>query len=518
MRVLHVAAECFPLAKSGGLADVTAALSSALRASGIDARLLLPGYPQAIARALDPRVVARLDGLLDCGEVRLLEAWAPDGDVPLWLLDCPRLYARDGGLYQDGEGREWPDNARRFALLGHAAAMLATGTAGIGWRPDVVHGHDWHAGLAPLLLSLGARPRPATVLTIHNLAYQGLFPAAAFGELGLPHDPGLFAQMEFYGSLSFLKAGIGSADALTTVSPTYAREIVTPEYGSGLDGLLRARADRLVGIMNGVDYRVWDPGTDPYLPRNFSAHHISGKRACKEAIQAELGLEAAADVPLVAFVSRLAHQKMPDIVLEAMPALLDLGIQFALVAEGDRGYEAQFRALAAENPGRVAARLGYEEPLAHRLIAGADILLHPARFEPCGLAPIYAMRYGAIPIVRRSGGMCDSVVDALATESHHELATGFAFTEPTADALIACVAQALPCYRQPILWRKMQLRAMRRDFGWEEPARAYGKLYGRLAPSAGSRGVADDDAGAAIGAWPREARGAVRMKEGAHDA
>jgi starch synthase len=480
MRALHVASELFPLAKTGGLADVTGALVPALNDLDLDARLLLPGYPQAIEHSISPHEVARLDGLLDCGKVRLLAARAPDTGSPIWLADCPRLYRRAGGIYQNEAGEEWSDNALRFALLNHVAAAIAVGAAGVRWQPDIVHAHDWHAGLVPLLLSRHSTAQPATVFTIHNLAYQGLYPADELHTLGLPSDPAVHSALEFYGRLSFLKAGIAAARALTTVSPTYAKEILTPEYGCGLDGLLRQRANCLTGIMNGADYRVWDPICDQHLAHRFSSRHIAPKRACKIAIQQEMGLEACVERPLMAFSSRIDHQKMPDIMLQTLPALLAEGAQFALVAEGEPSYEARLREFAASYPGQAAVHVGYEEPLAHRLLAGADILLHPSRFEPCGLAPIYAMRYGTLPVVRRTGGAIDSVIDADELALQRGEATGFSFQDTTADALIACVRRALLLYREPIAWRKIQLRAMQQDFGWARPARAYVELYRSL--------------------------------------
>ena len=479
MRVLYVTSEVFPLVKTGGLADVSAALPAALNERNVDTRLLLPGYRQAISRAVGLQEVARLGDLIGCGETRLLAGRLPNSGVPIWLVECPALYNRAGGAYQDEGGNEWHDNALRFALLNHVAARIADGLNDDFWRPNIVHAHDWHAALVPLLMATRPRPQPATVLTVHNLAYQGMFQTEQFDRLGLDH-PQAYGALEFYGRLSFLKAGLAVADALTTVSPTYANEILTPEYGCGLDGLLRERAHCLTGIMNGVDYRVWDPAHDQHLVCTYSARRLSEKRACKIALQQDIALDPAPDIPLIAFNSRLAHQKMPDIVLEALPALLAEDIQFALVAEGDVGYEAGFRDLAARYPGRVSVCIGYEESRAHRLLAGADILLHPSRYEPCGLAPIYAMRYGTLPIVRRSGGTADSVVDAIEQSVHCETATGFAFERPTANDLVACARRALALYRQPIAWRKTRLCAMRQDFSWERPAQAYVALYRAL--------------------------------------
>src|SRR5258706_7604368 len=334
MRVLYITSEVYPFAKTGGLADVSAALPAALREIGIDVRLLVPGYPQAIERASNPQEILRFGDPLGCGEVRLLETRLPLADVPVWFVDCPALYGRSGGLYQVETGQDWPDNSLRFALLMQVAAALAN-EPGRAWAPDLIHANDWHAGVVPLLLARNGRPRPATLFTIHNLAYQGLFDAQEMGRLRLPDDA--HAAMEFYGRMSFLKGGIESADAITTVSPTYANEILTPEYGCGLDGLLRERASALSGILNGADYRIWDPSTDPYLVCNYSARSVATKTDCKRAIQMELGLEVDVDMPLMAFMSRLVHQKMPDVVLDVLPDLLEEGMQFVLVAEGENG-------------------------------------------------------------------------------------------------------------------------------------------------------------------------------------
>jgi starch synthase len=340
-----------------------------------------------------------------------------------------------------------------------------------------VHCHDWHAGLLPLLLASRGGPRPATLFTIHNLAYQGLFPADELGELALPSSA--FDVMEFYGRISFLKAGIQSADALTTVSPTYAREIRTAEYGCGFDGLLRERPSQLTGILNGVDYQIWDPASDHHLPANYSARAIAPKAECKRAVQSVLGLEPQPDMPVLAFLSRLVHQKMPDVVLDVLPTFLEEGAQFVLVAEGDNGYQSAFHDLAARYPGRVSVR-GYREEFAHRVLAGADMVLHPSRFEPCGLVPIYGMRYGTIPLVRKSGGMADTVIDATPEAIRNGTATGFSFEEPSAAALTNCIRRALALYRQPIAWRRLQASGMRQDFSWRRSAKAYTDLYHKL--------------------------------------
>ena len=475
MRALYVTSEIYPLTKTGGLADVSAALPGALRQLGVDSRVLLPGYRQALERAPNVTEIAYLGDFLGCGETRLLETRLPKTQVPVWLIDCPALFDRPGGPYQDEHGEEWQDNALRFSLLSHVAAAIADGANG-AWRPDIVHANDWHAGLVPLLLS--EQTKVGIVFTIHNLAYQGLFDLSQCESLGL--SPADFKHLEFYGRMSFLKAGISAADAVTTVSPTYASEVLSPEHGCGLDGLLRERADCFSGILNGADYGLWDPGIDPHLPRNYTVRSLGSKKACKSAVQSELGLECESDAPLFAFMSRLAHQKMPDVVLESLPRLLDDGAQFALVAEGDGSYQDAFRQLARRYPGRAAVHIGYDEGKAHRLLAGSDMLIHPSRFEPCGLVPMYAMRYGTLPIVRKSGGLADSVIDVSLEKGSLQSGTGFVFENSNSADLLACIRRALDCYRQPISWHRLQVNAMKQDFSWERAARNYLDLYHSL--------------------------------------
>ncbi len=493
MRVLFVSSEVYPLAKSGGLADVSAALPMALTELGADMHLLLPGYPLALEAAANKSVKLEIADFMGSGLTRLIAAHTPDTGLPLWLVDCPALFRRSGGLYQDHLGTDWTDNAKRFAVLSHAAARLALGDWAPDWRADIVHANDWHAGLiAPLIASVPGK-RPRTILTMHNLAYQGVFPASVFPELGLPADSFTPDGVEFYGQVSFLKAGIRYSDRLTTVSPTYAREILTPEFGCGLDGILQQRSQDLSGILNGVDYRIWDPSRDPHLAANYSAQDIAGKRQCKAILQTELKLQPAPHVPLVIYMSRVTDQKMADTILEALPAILDRGVQFALLGAGDPSLEERIRHAGDRQPGQVAIHIGYQEPLAHRFHAAADILLHPSRFEPCGLTQLYALRYGTLPIVRRVGGLADTIVDTNDETVRTGMATGFTFEQPTGRAMLAALDRALALYRQPVVWRKVQRRAMVRDFSWEHSARRYLDLYWHLAPEAAPRPRRESD-------------------------
>jgi starch synthase len=447
---------------------------------GVDIRLILPAYTGVLDRVTNlSRDAVCMRNFPGVDEVRLAKARLPESGLPLWLVICPSLFEREGGLYRDRAGQDWPDNALRFATLNHAAWRIATGEADSDWQPDVIHANDWHAGLLPLFAASQPAPRPRTVLTIHNMAFQGLFPYGTGAALGLSRAEDA-TSMEFFGNISFLKAGIAHADRLTTVSPTYAREILTPEYGCGLEGLLQQRAGDLTGILNGADYGVWDPADDPHLPCGYSYSDISGKRICKSLAQKELGLDVEPERPLLAFLSRITHQKMADVVIDALPQILDLGAQFALVGEGDPALEQEFLKLSSRYPGRLAVRLGYDEAVAHRLQAGADMLLHPSRFEPCGLLPIYAMRYGALPIVRHVGGPVDTVSDAEPGAVGRSLATGFVFNEPTVTDMCACLARAMVMYRQPLSWRRLQLVAMQQDFGWGRSAEQYLAVYQSL--------------------------------------
>jgi starch synthase len=479
MRVLFVTSEAFPLAKSGGLADVSSALPIALKRQGVDIRILMPGYPGALARLKNPRVEARLAPLLGIEDASLISGRLPNSQVPVWLIDAPSLFDRQGGLYQDEDGRDWADNALRFGFLAHVAAMIANGYLR-HWTPDIVHANDWHAGLIPLLLAMQGSARPATLLTVHNLAFQGNFPREALSVLGIPDRYFHADGIEFYGQMSFLKAAIRFSDRVTTVSPNYAREVLTPEFGCGMDGMLRDRGESFSGILNGIDSDCWNPATDPYLAKNYDLRDISGKRVCKAALQDELELKVDRDRPLIGFVSRLAHQKMADVMLESVPSLVEAGAQFVLLGEGDPALEAAFQQLGERYRGSVAVRTTYDEALAHRLHAGANILLAPARFEPCGLTQLYALRYGTLPVVRKTGGLADTVTDVTAATFSHGTATGFVFEDSTSSALVGAIDHALALYHQPLIWRRLQLQAMSQDFSWHASAAKYIGLYRQM--------------------------------------
>jgi starch synthase len=486
MRVLHAAAELFPWVKTGGLGDVIAALPPALAALDVDVRLVLPGFT-AFLDALPLTEIARLRTPFAAERVRIALAELPDSGVRAYLVDHPAFYDRPGSPYADPDGRDWPDNHRRFALLGWAAAALAQG-ADPEWQPDILHTHDWHAGLAPAYLRAAAVSVPS-VFTVHNLAYQGFFPAAAFADLALPASFFAIDGVEFYGGVSFLKAGLFYADRLTTVSPTYAREIQTPAFGAGLDGLLRSRADAPTGILNGVDPTIWSPENDPLVPRQYGPDDaVAGKADAKKILQRRLALDEIPDRPLFGAVTRLSPQKGFDLLLVALPDFIAGGGSLVLLGSGDADLEAGFAAAAISNPGRVGIVIGYDEALSHLIMAGADVILLPSRFEPCGLTQLYALRYGALPLVRRTGGLADTVVDANAVTLAEGSATGFAFDEESSEALLETAGRAVALYADRASWQRVMRQAMTCDFSWDAAARQYKALYTRLtARSAATR-------------------------------
>jgi starch synthase len=473
IRILSVASELYPLVKTGGLADVAGALPRALAGQGIEMRSLLPGYRVVMAALPAGRNVHEFADLFG-GPARLLHVEHPQAGG-LYVLDAPHLYDRAGGPYQSPDGADWPDNHRRFAALSWAAREIGLGCLP-EWRPDVVHGHDWQAGLAPAYLALAQAERPATVLTVHNLAFQGRFSHALLSELRLPPAAWGTEGVEYYGDIGFLKAGLYYADQLTTVSPTYAREIQTDSSGMGLGGLLRARADRLHGIVNGIDTAEWDPATDRYLASTYSARRLGARGANKRQVQQRFGL-AEDGSPLLGVVSRLAWQKGIDLLLELLPWLVGQGAQLAVLGSGDRELEAALVAAVHRYPGRVGCVLGYDEAVSHQIQGGADAILVPSRFEPCGLTQLYGLRYGAVPIVARVGGLADTVIDANEAAVADGVATGFHFAPVAADTFRDALTRALTLYRKPQIWQALQRRGMTRELGWQARAESYAGIY-----------------------------------------
>lgn len=484
MRVLFASSEVFPLVKTGGLADVSGALPAALAQAGQDVRVLLPGYPEALDKAEGKRQIGSLgDPLMIGAEAKLVSAKLPGSGVPLWLIDCPSLYDRKGGPYQDVGGADYADNALRFGLLSWTAAHLSTEGSPVKWRPQVLHCNDWQTGLAPAYLEAwSVLGRPATVFTIHNIAYQGQFPAETVARLGLPWDMYHMGGFEYYDTLSFLKAGLVYSDRLTTVSPRYAKEIQAAPHGCGMEGLLAERSADLIGLLNGADYSVWNPAEDRYIAQRYQpAEFVAGKAANKAALQAELGLEQNPEAPLFVIVSRLNDLKGMDLVLAVLPTILRQGAQLVVVGTGDKALEDGFRTVAQANPAQVAVNIGYSEPLAHKLMAGGDMLLMPSRFEPCGLTQFYAFRYGTVPVAHVTGGLADTVVDTTYDGLMTGTANGFAFEHANAGAFQWTIERALGLFRQKEQWRKIQTAGVYADFGWDRSAARYVDLYKSLA-------------------------------------
>jgi len=473
LRVLSIASEVFPLIKTGGLADVAGALPGALKREGVEMRTLVPGYPQVMA-GLETRELAYGYSELFGGPARVLAGHGKGLD--LFVVDAPHLYDRPGNPYLGPDGLDWPDNALRFAALARAGADIGKGSIA-GFIPDVAHSHDWQAALTPAYLHYDAGARPGTVITIHNLAFQGHFPASMLDALGLPAHAMTIHGVEYFGGVGFLKAGLRLADRITTVSPTYAREIMTPEFGMALEGLLTARAAVVEGIVNGIDDVVWNPATDPNLAQNYSALRIDMRVRNRAALQQRLGLKQSFDAPLFGVISRLTHQKGLDLLLGALPELLAQGAQVVVLGTGERSLEEGFAAAQRNHEGSVGCVFGYNEPLAHLIQAGSDFLIVPSRFEPCGLTQLCALRYGATPIVARVGGLADTVIDANEAALSAGVATGIQFHPPSLDALSNALARALVFYRDAPTMRRLRLNGMRADVSWRGPAKRYAALY-----------------------------------------
>jgi starch synthase len=473
LKVLSVASEIFPLVKTGGLADVAGALPAALAPEGVEMRSLVPAYPAVRAKLADVTIAAEYRNLFG-GSARVLAGSAEGLD--LFAIDAPHLYDRPGNPYVRSGGLDWPDNAQRFAALARVGADIGLGSIG-AFQPEVVHAHDWQAALAPAYLHFAQGGRPGSVVTIHNLAFQGHFPISVFGELGLPKRALAIDGVEYFGGVGYLKAGLQLADFVTAVSPGYAREIMTPEFGMGLDGLLRSRSRTVQGILNGIDVSIWNPATDPALAQNFGPTRIDLRAQNKAVLQTKLGLTPVADRPLFAVVSRLSSQKGLDLLLQALPSLVGKDAQFALLGSGERALETGFADAAARRTGSVGCVFGYDEKLAHLFQGAADFILVPSRFEPCGLTQLCALRYGALPIVSRVGGLADTVIDANEAAMAAGVATGIQFYPLAVEALSHAFDRAFALHREPATMRRISLNGMRSDVSWRGPAKRYAALY-----------------------------------------
>jgi len=479
-KILFAASEAAPLIKTGGLGDVAGSLPPELKTLRRDVRLVIPAYREVLIKCPRLTMVARAD-LSPEHSFRILEGVVPNTQIKLWLVDAPALFDRQGGPYSNTEGHDWSDNAERFAVFSRVVELLARNELGLDWEPNVVHCNDWQTGLVPALLARHW-PRPATVFTVHNLAYQGNFSAETYADLrtraGIPDGLMTMSGMEFHSTFSFIKGGLAYADMLNTVSPTYAREILTPEFGCGMEGLLKYRSERLRGILNGADYKSWDPAHDPLIAHHYDREQLANKAANKKAVQEHFGLPEQPTTPLLAMVGRLVEQKGGDLVLAAIPKLITKHkIQFVILGTGSARLEKACNQMMAYYPANVAAHVGFSEKMAHLIEAGADMFLMPSRFEPCGLNQLYSLRYGTVPIVRRTGGLADTVIDAKDVPDHPERANGFVFDEAEPEFLIHAIERALSAFQEQGRWQQLIRRGMGEDFSWPRSAKAYLDLY-----------------------------------------
>jgi starch synthase len=475
-KILFVTSEAHPLIKTGGLADVSGSLPKALSELGEDVRIIMPNY-QAIKTTEEVRYLSTI--YVYNYAVNILETRLPDTGVIVWLVDCPEFFNFPGNPYVDEHGKPWANSAERFALFCRVTVEVAMNRSWLDWKPDIVHCNDWQSGLVPALLSL-EYSRPAIVFTIHNMAYQGLFPKSTYLSLNLPGQLWNPNGIEFHDMLSFLKAGLVYSDRITTVSPTYAKEIQTAEFGYGLEGLLSHRKDFLSGIINGIDTDHWNPETDTNISQTFNRLSINKKLMNKTALQERLSLPVDKDIPVFGLISRLVEQKGIDLILECLPEMLTQPLQFVLLGSGSKNFEQRLHNFAESYPDKISITIGYDETLAHLIEAGADVFLMPSRFEPCGLNQIYSQRYGTIPIVRKTGGLADTVVDTVPETLNSGTATGLVFNEANAGTLMEAIKRSLILYSHPKTWKQLQTNGMQKDYSWSKSAKQYMTLYSHL--------------------------------------
>lgn len=475
-KILFAASEVHPLIKTGGLADVAGSLPKALAKQGQDIRLIIPNY-QSLTLTGQPRYICTLR--VDNRDVNILETVLPDSEVIVWLVDYRPFFDFPGNPYLDEQGHPWPNIAERFSLFCRIITEVAMNRAYLDWSPDIVHCNDWQTGLVPALLSLNPHS-PAKIFTVHNMAYQGLFPNTTFSLLNLPGQLWHKDGIEFHNMLSFLKGGLAYANRITTVSPTYANEIQTPDFGYGLEGLISHKQSILKGILNGIDLNQWDPEHDPHLTKTYSVKTLNDKLHNKQFLQEKVNLPVDGSIPIFGLISRLVEQKGIDLILACLPKLMKLPIQFVLLGSGDKSIELRLREFATLYPDKMAITIGYDESLAHQIEAGADMFLMPSRFEPCGLNQMYSQRYGTVPIVRRTGGLADTIEDALPQTLSDGSATGISFDDASPGALLEAIKRTLILFENKTTWQKIQCAGMQKDFSWEKSASLYLSLYDEL--------------------------------------
>lgn len=473
-KILYISSEAFPLVKTGGLGDVAGSLPAALLKQKQDVRLLLPAYPEVLQKTKSHKILA--SSSYYNLTVDVIETHLPGTRVVVWLIDCPAAFSRPGGPYTNHHGHAWDDNALRFAVFCRAAVDIALNNLKLSWKPDIVHCNDWQTGLVPVLLNQNKK-RPATIFTVHNLAYQGTFNYQTFTDLKLPDELWHMDSLEFYQQMSFIKGGLAFADKITTVSPNYAKEILQPEFGYGLDGLLNHRVKHLSGILNGIDEKYWNPGTDIHLIERYNKRSLNKKQINKTALQKELTLPQNPELPLVGMISRLVEQKGLELILQSMKSLLKLPLQLVILGTGESHYEIQLSEWAIKYPDNFKIIIGYDEALAHRIEAASDMYLMPSIFEPCGLNQLYSLRYGTLPIVTPVGGLKDTVINANEKTISQKKANGFVVKNKSASDLMNIIKYAISIYKQPEVWKQLQLTAMSGDFSWHISAKKYIHLY-----------------------------------------
>ncbi|MDB5526744.1 MAG: glgA [Rhizobium sp.] len=480
MKVLSVTSEVYPYIKTGGLADVTGSLPKALKSFGVDSVTLVPGYPVFFPMAYASEPLFEFDDLLgERAAIRFLQS----ADLMLFILDIPALYDRPGTPYLDEHGIDHPDNWKRFAALSLAAALIASGELP-GWQPDLVHTHDWQSALTSVYMREMGCEKPV-VLTIHNIAFQGQYPATLVPYLHLPPSANNVGCLEYYGDISFLKGGLMTSDVITTVSPTYAREILTPRFGMGMEGVLKVRRDSLRGILNGIDDDVWNPETDELLPQTFDLANVDLRRKNRRRLEQRLGLDDDGG-PIFSAISRLTWQKGMDMLAYASDYLVFSGGKLIVCGKGDADIERMLLEAAEKHPGRIAVNIGYSEELAHLIHGGSDAIIQPSRFEPCGLTQLYGLRYGSIPVVSRTGGLAETVIDANDAAMNAQVATGFQFHPVTTEGLCHAIRRAMDTYNNPKQWQQVQTQGMKARFSWERSAGQYASLFRSLARKSGT--------------------------------